>query len=175
MSSPDWLDDVVPLPDPTALPRILSWDGALALGLTRRAIQHRVTTGRWRRVLPRTYLTVDTMTWSDRQAAATTFAGADALLTGAAALADDGLRSVARPSVLLMLVPYGRAPRSTGFVRVRRVERMPARALLPGPARVAPARAVTDLAVETRRLDDVRTLVSQAVRARLCTIEELAL
>jgi very-short-patch-repair endonuclease len=164
----------MPLDDPSALPRVLGRRQALGLGFSRRAIDHRVATGRWRRILPRTYLTVDTLTWTDRQTAALTFAGPDALLTGAAALADDGLRCVQRPPTLLVLVPYHQGTRSTGFVRVRRVERMPPRALLPGPARVTPARAVTDLALAAARLDDVRTLVSEAVRKRLCQVEELA-
>jgi very-short-patch-repair endonuclease len=160
--------------DPDALPRILTRQDADRLGLSPAAVAHQVRTGRWRRVLPRTYLTAGTLTWPDRQNAALRYAGDGALLSGAAALADDGLRCVSRPDRLLVLMPYERSVRSTSWVRIRRATHLPARALLPGPARVPPARAVTDIALESRRLDDVRTLVAQAVRARLCTVEELA-
>jgi very-short-patch-repair endonuclease len=36
------------------------------------------------------------------------------------------------------------------------------------------SRAVADVALERRRLDDVRALVSEVVRRRLCTVDELA-
>jgi hypothetical protein len=81
------LDELVPLADPTAVPRVLTRADAIAFGYTRSAVAHRLATGRWRRVLPRTYLTADTLTWSDRLVAALAFAGGSALLTGAAALA----------------------------------------------------------------------------------------
>ncbi|MGN6609633.1 MAG: hypothetical protein ACTHMS_21815 [Jatrophihabitans sp.] len=159
---------------PSPASRVLSTAGALQRGLTEAAIEHRVRSGRWQRVLPHTYFTGGTMTWGDRQAAALAYAGDGALLSGAAALADEGLRCVSRPDRLLVLVPYHRGVTSAGFVQVRRAIRMPPRALLPGPARVPLARAVTDLALERRQLDDVRTLVAQAVRARVCTVDELA-
>lgn len=167
------LDAFLPLLDPTADPRVLTRADAFARGYSRRAIDHRVATGRWRRVLPRTYLTVDTLTWRDRLDAALAFAGPQALLSGAAALADEELRSVRRPDQVLVVVPLSVAVHPHGWVRVRRTARMPERALLPGPRRVPMARAVADLALERRRLDDVRALVTEAVRRDLCTIEEL--
>jgi very-short-patch-repair endonuclease len=167
------LDEVIPLLDPTAVPRVLDRQGALALGYSRNAIEHRLRAGRWRRVLPRTFLTVDTLTWEDRRSAALLFAGAGALLSGAAALTDLRLRCVGVPSSVLVLVPLATAVRSTAWVRVRRTRCMPERALLPGPARAALARAVADLARERPALDDVRTLLAQAVRSRLCTVDEL--
>jgi very-short-patch-repair endonuclease len=96
------------------------------------------------------------------------------LLTGAAALADLGLRSVDRPRRVLVLVPRQVHVRPAGWVRLRRTDRMPDPALRPGPRRADPARAVADLALEWPRLDDVRALVTQALRARLCTLDELA-
>ncbi|HET9169076.1 MAG TPA: hypothetical protein VFN97_06550 [Actinospica sp.] len=170
---PAWLDDLVPRLDPTALPRVLTRTEALRRGHSRNEIEHRLSTGRWRRVLPRTYLTVDTLTWTDRLNAAVGFAGDGSLLSGAAALADLRLRSVARPETVLVLVPRSATARSTGWVRVRRTRRLPAPALLPGPPRAPLSRAVADLALERRHLDDVRALVAQAVRAGLCTVDEL--
>jgi very-short-patch-repair endonuclease len=160
--------------DPLAVPRILSRRDADRLGYTPSAIRHLVATGRWRRVLPHTYLTAGTLTWSDRLHAATIFAGPDALLSGAAALCDRGLRSVARPSKILVLVPYERGPRSTSWVRVRPTARPIARELTPGPPRATNARAIADWAVEGRPQDGVRMIVAEAIRQKFCTLDELA-
>jgi very-short-patch-repair endonuclease len=168
------LDDLVPLFDPSATPRVIGRGDAIRLGYTRSAIRHRLDTRQWRRILPRTYLTVDTMTLDDRLRAALIFAGEDAVLSGAAALTDQGLRKVGGQDTVLVLVPRTTTARSTGWVRVRRTDRMPEPALLPGPRRAPLARALADLALELPRLDDVRTLVAQAVRLGLCTIDELA-
>jgi very-short-patch-repair endonuclease len=155
------------------LPRVLSRSDALRLGFTRSAIEHRLGLGRWQTVLPHTYLTRDTLVWADRLAAAISYAGDGAVLTGAAALADVGLRSVSRPAQILVLAPRTSTARSRAFVRIRRTTRLPVRADRSGPARAPAARAVADLALELRRIDDVRTLVAQAVRARLCTVDEV--
>jgi hypothetical protein len=160
----DRLGDLVPLLDPTAPPRVLNRDGALSRGYSRNAIRHRLENGEWRRILPRTYLTSDTFTWNDRLAAALAFAGRDAVLSGAAAPADLGLRAVRVPASVLVLVPRSTAVRFRGWVQVRRTNRLPEPALHPGPRR-----AVADLALQRRRLDDVRALVAEAMRRNLCT------
>lgn len=164
----DWLP---PLPD--ELPRVLTRTDAARLGYSANAIEQRLRTGQWRRVLPRTFLTSDTFTWPDRCRAALAFAGPGALLSGAAALADTGLTAVRRPATLLVLVPPDRWVRSTAWVRIRRTDRLPQRALRPGPACAPVARAVADLALERRRLDDVRALVAEVVRREHCTVDEL--
>jgi very-short-patch-repair endonuclease len=161
------------LPNHDRVPRVLTRADALALGFTRHAIAHRLATDRWHLVLPHTYLTGSTLTWPDRVNAALAFAGPDALLTGAAALADLGLRTVRRPDRLLLLVPRSNHMRPAGWVRLRRTDRMPPPALVPGPRRADLARSVADLALERRNLDDVRALVTQSLRARLCTLPEL--
>jgi very-short-patch-repair endonuclease len=166
-------DDMPPLLDPTALPRVLGRDEARGLGITDRVIEARARSGRWQRVLPRTLLTSDTLLWLDRLDAAVTFAGPGALLSGAAALCDE-FDSVRRPESVLVLVPYSFAARSIGWVHVRRVERMPSARLAPGAPRVEVARAVADLCVGMRWADDIRAVVTEAVRRRLCTPEELA-
>jgi very-short-patch-repair endonuclease len=159
--------------DPSALPRVLSRAEAVALGYTPSMIAHQIRSGRWQRVLPRTYLTAGSLTWPARLTAALTYAGTDAVITAAAALADD-LRGVARPTRVMVLVPLRSGHRSTGWVQVRPTERLPVRRLAPGPARAPFERAVADLALERRRVDDVRALVTEAVRRRLCTVDELA-
>lgn len=170
---PDFAELPDQLPDQDGVPRVLSRADALALGFSRRAIDHRLAIRRWHLILPHTYLTGSTLTWRDRLDAALCFAGPDALLTGAAALADLGLRAVRRPDAVLLLVPRANHVRPAGWVRLRRTDRMPQRALVPGPRRADLARAVADLALERRRLDDVRSVVAQALRARLCTLPEL--
>lgn len=165
-----FLDEV---PPPDALPRVLSRADAGRLGFSRRAIEHRLAIGRWQLVLPHTYLTSDVLTWPDRQRAALAYAGPGAVLTGAAALADEGLRAVPRPGTMLVLAPRSATAIDHGWVRVRRTPRLPEPALLPGPPRAPFARAVADLARERPRLDDVRALVAQAVRRDLCTTDEL--
>jgi very-short-patch-repair endonuclease len=160
--------------DPTALPRVLSRTHARRLGFTDAAIEHQLDIKRWRLVLPHTLLTSDTFTWRDRLSAALAFAGTGALLSGPAALADLGLRSVQRPSTVLVLVPPDRQPRSVAWVRVRPSARPVRRAELPGPARAEIARCVGDTCLGRRRQDDVRALVAEAVRLGLCTIDELA-
>src|SRR5262249_36854052 len=122
----------------------------------------------------RTYLTAETFTWADRLAAAIAFAGAGALLSRAAVLYDGGLRSVRRPTRVLVLVPARRRLRPTGWVRIRPTRRLPDPDLLPGPPRVPVARAVADHALTLRRLDDVRAVVAEAVRRRLSTVDEIA-
>ncbi len=145
------------------------------MGYTVDQIERRLRTGAWTRVLPCVYLTVDTLTWLDRRRAALAFAGSHAVLSGGAALADTGLRGVRRPDALLVLVPPTTRRRSVAWVRLRATERLPAPDLQPGPARAPVARAVADLALETRRLDDVRALVADAVRRELCSVEDLVL
>jgi hypothetical protein len=161
------------LPNPDGVPRILTRSDALARGFTRHAIDHRLSSRDWHRVLPHTYLTGSTLTWSDRVQAALAYAGPESLLTSAGALADLGLRTVHRPPSLLLLVSRSNHVRPAGWVRLRRTDRMPAAATIPGPRRADLARAVADLALERRYLDDVRALVAQSLRARLCTLPEL--
>lgn len=161
------------LPNADGVPRVLSRAEATALGFGRRAIEHRLATRRWHRILPHTYLTGSTLTWTDRVTAALRYAGPESLLTGAGALADLGLRTVRRPDRLLLLVPRDNHVRPAGWVRLRRTDRMPAPSLVPGPRRADLPRAVADLALERRYLDDVRALVAQSLRARLCTLPEL--
>jgi hypothetical protein len=168
------MDRFSPLLDPTSLPRVVSRSQAHDWGFTDAAIEHRLAIGRWRRILPHTLLTSDTLTWADRLTAATVFAGEGALLSGDAALSDLGLRSVRPRNRVLVLVPPGRQPRSAGWVQVRPSARPMRRALVPGPPRVETARAVADASIGRPRQDDVRALVAEAVRRGLCTIDELA-
>lgn len=168
------LDQLCPLPpEPDALPRVLSWAEARKRGFSEELIASRVASKRWRRVLPRTYLTSDTMTTHDRLDASLVFAGAGAALTGAAALYATGVRRIAVPDQILVLTPPDNYTSSADWVRIRRTFRPFDIERWLGPRRVSSARAAADLALETRDLDDVRSLVARVVQDGHCTIEEL--
>lgn len=162
-------------PDPDALPRVIGRDAALRRGLSRHAIDHRLATGQWRRVLPRTYLTADTLGETDRFVAALTFAGTGAALSGAAALRASDVRRIAMPATVLVLVPPQNRRRSSKWVQIRRTFRPIVTEWWYGPRRVEVARAAADLACSMRRLDDVRTVVARVVQDRHCTIDELGI
>jgi hypothetical protein len=169
------LDRMCPQPPgPDALPRILTRAQATAYGFSRAAIEHRLERQRWRLVLPRTLLTCDTFTESDRWDAALAFAGPGAALSGAAALRASEVRRIPSPAQVLVLVPPGNRTRSKDWVRVRRTFRPIVREQWLGPARVEVCRAAADYALSMSRLDDVRALVARVVQDRHCTLDELA-
>ena len=162
-----------PLYDPTAPPRIITWTEALERGYTRSAVQHLQRTGRWRRILPRVYLTDGVLTERARYDAALAYAGPGALLSGAAALRCDEAVRVAQPRDVLVLVPPGNRHTSHEWVMVRRTYRRAEQALAPGPKRVGQARAVADHALTLRQIDDVRAAVAEVVSRGGCTTAEL--
>jgi hypothetical protein len=141
--------------------------------MSRHAVDHRVSTGRWQRVLPRTYLTVDTFTEYDRMNAALAFAGAGAMLSGAAALRASEVRRIRMPSVVLVLVPPPNRTGSAEWVLVRRTFRPLVREQWSGPARVQVARAAADAALASPSLDDVRTLIARVVQDGRCSHSDL--
>lgn len=168
------LDRLCPLPpDPDQLPRVIGRADALARGISRHGIDHRLSTGQWRRVLPRTYLIADSFTDLDRLDAALEFAGRDAALSGAAALWASGVRGRRPPTSVLVVVPTPSRVRSRDWVRVRHTKRAIVTETWTGPRRVEVARAAADLAVDLHRLDDVRSLVARVVQDKHCTIAEL--
>jgi very-short-patch-repair endonuclease len=155
------------------LPRVVTRTQALALGYSRRAIEHRLATGRWRRLLPAVYLTVDTLTTTDRINAALAFAGEGAALSGLAALRCSDVRGIAMPDRLLVLVPPPNRRRSAGWVQIRRTFRPINVVEWYGPRRVEVARAAADAALAMTRLDDVRALVAKVIQQQHCTLAEL--
>lgn len=160
-------------PDPDRLPRVLTRAEALARGFTRQAIDRRLASRRWRRILPRTYLTVDSASEYDRYHAALGYAGGGAVLSGAAALRVAGFDRVRRPERTLVLVPPGNRIDSCRWVLVRASAREVRPHLWPGPCHADIARAAADHALSLRRLDDVRALVAMVVRDGRCTLDEL--
>lgn len=150
-------------------------DQALAAGLTRRAIDHRLGLGRWQVLLPGVYLChPGEPSRRQRLIAALRFAGPDSAIDGIDACFFHGVRAV-RPSdrMVHVVVPFGAQARSRGFVSVRRtvaeirsVESTYLRYLEPAPAVIAAARRMTD----DRR---IVALLSDALQRRIVTHEQL--
>lgn len=150
----------------------------LTLGLTDYAMQYRVRRGGpWQILLPGVYLTTSGVpSLSQKEMAALLYAGPRSLLTGPMALLHHSIRSgSAVTDVIDVLVPVGRQRSSTGFVRLHRTARLPARASAAGPVRLALVpRAVADTTRQLTDLRDVRAVVADAVQLGRCTVGQLA-
>ena len=107
--------------------------------------------------------------------AALLYAGPGSLVTGPMALLHHSIRSGSGVDVIDVLVPVGRQRLSTGFARLHRTARMPARASSAGPVRLALVpRAVADTVRQLTELRDVRAVVADAVQLGRCTVGQLA-
>jgi hypothetical protein len=131
--------------------------------------------GRWQQLLPGVYLAVTgTPTSEQRLVAAVLYAGPRAVITGPAALRLHRLRSPG-PEVIDVLVPHVVRRHDVGFVRVHRTRRAP-RVHRTGVIRFChAARAVADAARVLTSLDDVKSVVAEAVQKRACSIAEIGL
>ena len=148
----------------------------LALGMKDDAMQYRVRAGGpWQTLLPGVYLAASGVpSFSQKEMAALLYAGQDSLITGPVALAYYSIRSAPFGDLIDVLVPARRQRLSTGFVRLHRTTRMPARLSSSGPLRMALApRAVADTARLLNTLTDVRAVVADAVQFGRCTVREL--
>jgi hypothetical protein len=129
-------------------------------------------------MLPGVYLTqTGTPTNDQVQLAALLYAGPGSVLTGSAAIRRHKLRS-AGPDTIDVLITWKRKRQSAGSVLIRRTRRMPAPGALYSTGEIrfaAPARAVTDAALSFTSLDDVRTVVADAVQKHGCSIAEIGL
>jgi hypothetical protein len=145
---------------------------ALACGLTRDALAHRLRPGGpWQLLLPSTYLAVTGMpTVDQREMAALLYAGPGGILTGRAALRGQGLTNMA-PAVIDVLVPATRQCRSLAFVAIHRTTRLPENVIAVGRRSYATApRAVADTARGLSDLREVRALVAGAVQRGRCPL-----
>ena len=154
---------------------VIGRDQALACGLTKAALEHRIRAGGpWQRLLPGVYLAVTgSVSAEQREMAALLHAGPRSVLTGMAAARRHGLR-VPPASVIDVVVPLDVRRHSTGFVRMHRSGRMPAEVCASGQVRFTmPARAVADAARSLNSAREVRALVADAVQRQRCSIEML--
>jgi hypothetical protein len=156
---------------------VIGRDQALACGLSRAAIEHRIRPGGpWQRLLRGVYLaSTGAVSTAQREMAALLYAGPRSVLTGLAAARRHGLRTP-QDSRIDVLVPANSRCQSTGFVVVHRTHRLPGSVCIAGEIRFAlPARAVADAARRLASVRDVRALVADAVQRQRCSIEMLSI
>jgi hypothetical protein len=154
---------------------VLSRQQALAAGLTRHALGHRLRLGGpWRALLPGVYMAATgAPTTLQQEMAALLYAGPGSVITGPAALRSHHIRTELT-DIVDVLIPATRQRRDTTFVRLHRTARMPARIWEAGPVRYAPPpRAVADAARALTSLRDVRAVLADAVQRRSCAIKDL--
>jgi hypothetical protein len=168
--------------DRDALSRLLGWqldvisrEQALAAGLTRHALNHRLRVGGpWRGLLPGVYVaTTGTPTIVQQEMAALLYGGRGSLITGPAAVRHHRIRGPDAEFVDV-LVPASRNRRDTGFARLHRSTRVPGRCSAFGPLRYAlPSRAVADAVRDLASLRDVRAVIADAVQRGACQVPDL--
>lgn len=100
---------------------------ALAAGATPDFVRHALgPTGRWQRVLPGVYATfTGPLADIHRYRAAVLYGGAGAMITGATACRMHCMKYVPEADGIDVLVPQTRQRVDSGFVRLRRTQRMP--------------------------------------------------
>jgi hypothetical protein len=171
-SSPDGLGELLEKQSSVVSRRQL-----LTLGMKDNAMQYRVRRGGpWQTLLPGVYLTVSGVpSLSQKEMAALLYAGPGSLITGPLALMHHSIRGGSAVDFIDVLVPMGRQRLSTGFARLHRTVRMPARVSSIGPVRLALVpRAVADTVRQFTELREVRAVVADAVQLGRCTVGQLA-
>jgi hypothetical protein len=155
---------------------VLSRHQALACGMTRSALAHRLRPGGpWQRLLPGVYLALTgAPNVVQKEMAALLHAGSGSVLTGPAALRGLGITD-AEPTRFDVLVPNSRRPQSMAFVTIHRTTRMPERVISEGRRLYTlPPRALVDTARGMTSLREVRALIAGAVQQRHCPLRALA-
>jgi hypothetical protein len=114
------------------------------------------------------------LTDEQRLRAAALYCGADAQITGVAALRRHGLRYGPRVRTVQVLVPLATRRADAGFVTVTRTARRDTGSKLrPAMEICSVARAVADAALRGTDLREVRAFAAEAVQNRLATVGEL--
>ncbi|HEX3962775.1 MAG TPA: hypothetical protein VHZ03_40105 [Trebonia sp.] len=155
--------------------RVVSRQQALAGGISRHAVAHRIRPGGpWHAMLPGVYLTVTgTPTQVQREMAAVLYAGPRSVITGGAALRNHRLPTP-QAQVIDLLVPTSVQRRNVSFVRLHRTSRMPTRVFGPQHRAYAlPARAAADAALWLSDLREARAVIAGAVQSRSCWASEI--
>ncbi|HET7012417.1 MAG TPA: hypothetical protein VFI65_00800 [Streptosporangiaceae bacterium] len=149
---------------------------AMAAGWTEGTLRYRTRPGGpWRLVLPGIYLSANgPLAAGQREIAAALYAGPGCVLTGLAALRQQGVR-VPSTDLIDVLIPASIKRQSLGFVRVHRTTRMPDHGfVLDGIRWALAARAVADAARGEFDVREVRAVAADAVQGGKCTISQLA-
>jgi hypothetical protein len=154
---------------------VIHRDQALTAGLTRRAIDHRLSSGEWQVLLPSIYLAQRSEP-SRRQmlAGAQLFAGPASAIDATDACRFHGIKSVAvDDSVVEVVEPWGEPARSRGYVVIRRTL-APITAVNGEFIRfVNAADAVTSATRRMRADRAVLAALSEALQRNLTTYDEL--
>lgn len=148
------------------------------IGFTRSTLARWIRTGgRWRRVLPGTYLvSTGPMSIEQRETAGLLFAGEGAFLTGISGMRRWGIKYLPgdpRAVPVHAAIPVTRHRKSAGFVVVERTQRLPATSILGGAPCAPLARCIVDAA---RRINDRRTtraFMLEAVQRQMVVIHAL--
>lgn len=150
---------------------LISFDQAVAQGLSPRAIQRRVTSGSWARHLPRVYgATAAPATWEQALMAAVLWGGAGAAVSHRAAARLWELPGFSCRVVEVTIANRRKAPRG---VVVHHLALAPADITRKGGLRVTtPARTLVDLSGKCRP-DDFDVALHHCVRAGLASPTEL--
>jgi hypothetical protein len=154
---------------------VITRQQALAAGLTKHALQHRLRPeGPWRCLLPGVYVAVTgTPSITQREMAATLYAGKASVITGLAALRRHRIRGPAA-DFIDVLVPTSQQRQNWDFVRLHRTARMPKRIWPSGPLHYTlPARAVGDAVRDLTSPREVRAVVADAVQRGVCHVPDL--
>ena len=149
---------------------------AMAAGWTEGTLRYRARPGGpWRLVLPGIYSSTNgPLAAGQREIAAALYAGPACVLTGLAALRQQGVR-VPSTDLIDVLIPASMKRLSLSFVRVHRTTRMPDQAfVLDGVRWALAARAVADAARGEFDVREVRAVAADAVQGGKCTISQLA-
>jgi hypothetical protein len=155
--------------------QVLDRAQAQAAGLSQGSIAHRLNTHQWHRLLPGIYL-VGSSDPTRRQLliAALLHGGPQSAIDGADSCRYHGLRSVAiDESVVHVVVPWGVAARSRGFVVVRRTLRP---IVTTNTERVRYVDAATAVVVAARSIKRERLVLaalSDALQRRITTYDDL--
>jgi len=154
---------------------VVSRTQLLTLGMTDKAVEHRIRPGGpWQVMLPGVYLTeTGTPSLLHKEMAAALYAGSGSVITGSAAMFHYGLRPP-RLDMIDVLIPGERRRRSISFVQVERTLRMPLRVSTRGPLQFAlVARAVMDTSRTLRNVREVRAVIADAMQQGHCTLRQL--
>jgi hypothetical protein len=149
---------------------------AVALGLTKHALRHRLRLGgSWQGLLPGVYLAATgSPNRIQQEMAGLLYAGPGSVITGLAAVRQHEIRGPVTEFVDV-LIPASRRRRDADFVQLHRTTRLPTRVWQLGPLRYAlPARAVADAVRDLTSLRDVRAMVADAVQRRHCRVPDLS-
>lgn len=147
----------------------------LAAGFDDMFLYRQTRRGLWQRVLPATYaLFTGTLTDEQRRISAALYAGADAQVTGLAALSWYGFRYSPRTDDVQLIVPHHTRRKSSGHAVIARALALDAKARRTGLYPVcSPARAVVDAARDLRHLRPVRAIVAEAVQRSFTDLSAL--